>query len=60
MKKTKVESMQITDKVGKKGDDWSKGSDLAEGVSARESISVKDMYAADDAKNRMPKGHDRI
>ena len=47
-------------KVGKRGGDWSSGSDLAEGVSAREGVQVKDMYAPDEDKNRMKKGHDRI
>lgn len=47
-------------KVGKRGADWGKGSDLTEGVSAREGIDVKDAYAPVEAKNRMPKGHDRI
>jgi len=57
---TAAQSMKISDKAGKKGEDWGSGSNLTEGVSARESISVKDMYAPNEGTNRMPKGHDRI
>jgi hypothetical protein len=64
MKDSKVahapEALGVGNKVGKRGADWGKGSDLTEGVSAREGIDVKDAYAPVEAKNRMPKGHDRI
>ena len=55
------ESMKIGGKAGKKGGDWSQGSDLAEGVSAHSKAgNLVDAYSPDEAKNRMPKGHDRI